>query len=56
MQRDDQIAKKVGSLGGLSLESMVGVAEPTLQTNVLQKIDIVDVSLKVQKEVRNDSY
>lgn len=53
MQEDDQIAyKRLGSIGGLSLETMEVAAEPTLQTDVLEKMDIDDVFLKDQKHGR----
>lgn len=43
-----KLQKRVGSIGRLSLETMEVAAEPTLQTDVLAKIDFGDVFLKVQ--------
>lgn len=40
--------KRVGSIGRLSLETMEVAAEPTLQTDVLEIMDIGDVFLKAQ--------
>lgn len=61
MQEDDQIVeKRVGSVGRLSLETMEVAAEPTLQTDVLEKqMDTDDAFLKAQKherELENNSY
>lgn len=60
-QEDDQIVEKtVGSVGRLSLETMEVAAEPTLQTDVLEKqMDTDDAYLKAQKherELENNSY
>lgn len=60
-QEDDQIVeKRVGSVGRLSLETMEVAAEPTLQTDVLEKqMDTDDAFLKAQKherELENNSY
>lgn len=34
-----KLLKRVGSTGGLSLETMEVATEPTLQTDVLEKMD-----------------
>ncbi len=47
-----KLQRRVGSIGGLSLETMEVAAGPTLQTDVLEKISSSDVFLKVQTHER----
>lgn len=52
-----KLPKRVGSIGGLSLETMEVVAKPTLQIDVFEKMDFKDIlNPESVKKVRNGSY